>query len=128
MMDWQPIATAPKDDTPILGSDGKTQFTISYSVDWHIMCEGYDSEYVIAIEKAYPECALEALYSPTHWMPLPEPPKQRRDMMLIENEEQHKNYLLVAEVLISLDPHPDTKEGVFLNYIASIISKYEGGL
>lgn len=73
MTEWQPIATAPKDGTWVLLTGGE----ISYGWDsddqprvvigqfageegWHFAWydSGFYGEYI----------------SPTHWMPLPEPP------------------------------------------------------
>ena len=68
--DWQPIETAPKDGTPILGYDpGRTG-------------EGYfDSVYVVRwMENSWQHGWIEAggegydTYHPTHWMPRPNPP------------------------------------------------------
>lgn len=60
-MDWQPIETAPKDGTPILGWPGTMNgypYVVQYS---HGLWREADGE-------------LYHLYEPTHWMPLPEPP------------------------------------------------------
>lgn len=80
-MDWKTIDTAPKDGTPITGTNGKTVFTVGYvyadhETDWHILCEGNNDVYGPAIDRVYPECAIFADYEPTHWKPLPELPKE----------------------------------------------------
>lgn len=71
MSEWQPIETAPKDGSPILiwQPGGVTQYT------WYTDC------WICRWEDRY-QCWTEAggeLYSearsPTHWMPLPDPPK-----------------------------------------------------
>jgi hypothetical protein len=69
MTDWQPIATAPKDGTPVL-----------------LRCRhgGYDADYVIegwyemgAFDRRWYEAFGENPLNPqpTHWMPLPAPPR-----------------------------------------------------
>lgn len=62
--EWQPIATAPKDFTPILtaGAEGWIQIARWHCDDGNPGEEGWWSE-------------GEAVLEPTHWMPLPEPPK-----------------------------------------------------
>jgi hypothetical protein len=64
MSDWQPIKTAPKDGTPILcfTPDGEFSAITGIDVLWFDMGAWlYDAEPV--------------LFQPTHWMPLPDPPK-----------------------------------------------------
>jgi hypothetical protein len=61
-MNWQPIETIPRDETLVLlHSEGH----ICIGHYW----EEYDACYAI-IHGAAP------LYYATHWMPLPEPPKE----------------------------------------------------
>ncbi|AHD10043.1 DUF551 domain-containing protein [Phaeobacter gallaeciensis] len=76
-MDWQPIETAPKDGTEILAvyvPSGK--FSPDFSIvewdgkSWVGKCDGYRSiEAQSDFHTNYHEPFL------THWMPLPEPPK-----------------------------------------------------
>jgi len=62
---WQPIETAPKDGTEILGSDGVART----SIQW-------DGEFLDRWELAWPGAYAEDVsFYPTHWMPLPDPPK-----------------------------------------------------
>lgn len=78
--EWENISTAPKDGTAILGSNGKTIFTVAFlehdlTSTWYILCEGsYGELYSPAIDRAYPEATIMAEYDPTHWMPLPPAP------------------------------------------------------
>ena len=66
---WQPIETAPKDGTKILGAWPQLRkhkwWTIQpvffHCGDW---IHGWDEDEDLALH-------------PTHWMPLPEPPKNR---------------------------------------------------
>ena len=69
MTEWQPIETAPKDGSAILSWPTGSMFkddTFSYVVRW---C-------------GWRECWIEAAgeeyqgFEPTHWMPLPPPPKK----------------------------------------------------
>lgn len=73
---WQPIETAPKDGTrPLLGFADGVQFTMLFKLGW--VGEG--------IEKGWHAWAYGLLcrkpdgsffrVSPTHWRPLPEPPR-----------------------------------------------------
>lgn len=67
-MQWQPIETAPKDGTPILGfADGEIT-----TVEWF---------QIGAIAGYFTLCvcgpwAVDGEWNPTHWMPLPNPPAQ----------------------------------------------------
>jgi len=78
MSEWQPIETAPKDGTWILVCGGRTEdeeVTRTHAVaqwtddlngrktKWHWQFAWYDGGYYGFYE------------NPTHWMPLPEPPK-----------------------------------------------------
>ncbi len=77
MSEWQPIETAPKDGTWILiyGSvddEGErrkisvaqyTNYLNGGETDWHWQFAWYDGGYCGLVDEA------------THWMPLPEPPK-----------------------------------------------------
>lgn len=63
MGDWQPIETAPRDGRKILGYDGG--FTI---VNWDNCFELWEVEPTAEYEN-------DLIRYPTHWMPLPEPPK-----------------------------------------------------
>lgn len=67
MADWQPISSAPKDQTEILvfhpGVDGVGYMSVVW---WDELLDGW----LIAA------LAEESIYaqSPSHWMPLPAPP------------------------------------------------------
>jgi hypothetical protein len=62
---WQPIETAPKDGTHILAWPC---WDIVYVVKWTNRGQ-YGSYWVEASGEEYSDA------DPTHWMPLPEPPK-----------------------------------------------------
>lgn len=63
-MKWQPIETAPKDDTEIIGHDIRTG--TSHVTWWDYGWRDPDAHYYSEV--------LEP-FVPTHWMPLPKPPK-----------------------------------------------------
>ena len=65
---WRPIETAPKDGTHILGWDGNTQTTVKWW-QWH----GGRGYWDLVEWGAYAE---DGEGNPTHWMPLPDPPKE----------------------------------------------------
>jgi hypothetical protein len=64
MSGWQLIETAPKDGTRILAWDGLCMMVLWWgSGGW------YDAQWVtVHLDNNRP-------FAPTHWMPLPEPPK-----------------------------------------------------
>jgi len=77
MSEWQPIETAPKDGTRILAFfpqqiDCYTILTVNFTRDQWALCPygGYDF------------CSIEfgETEDPTHWMPLPNPPKQEKEI------------------------------------------------
>lgn len=62
MNEWQPIETAPKDGTDILGWDGGDITVCRFSRgSWELSVTGWYAE--------------DSDFDPTHWMNLPEPPK-----------------------------------------------------
>jgi len=65
MTEWRPIETAPRDGTPVLVgiNDAGTRVVL---VRWQMD----DWRYPFTIRR------LKA-YTPTHWMPLPAPPKSQ---------------------------------------------------
>lgn len=66
MPDWQPIETAPKDETSILGYHPKEEGTITTM--------RYSN-----CRKAWINDEYDAIkYNPTHWMPLPHPPLNKK--------------------------------------------------
>lgn len=61
---WEPIETAPKDETRVLLTDGKHVSVGSFYLEW-------DKESEILYE--YGD-VCHATWHPTHWQQLPEPP------------------------------------------------------
>jgi hypothetical protein len=77
-MTWQPIETAPKNETPILSFGhwageiaGRDKEPGVYIVAWH----GGRTDYPGFDWDVQATDAYAAWVKPTHWMPLPEPPK-----------------------------------------------------
>ncbi len=67
-MKWRPIETAPKHRMWILGWDGKDLAIIEFlpfAELWMVVHDTGDYYW--------------ADYSPTHWMPLPEPPEKKHE-------------------------------------------------
>lgn len=75
-MEWQPIETAPKDGTEIIvfHKDGGVcaAFCPGDGFAWH--CMDGNNTVIHKSGKSIP-AITSFLESPTHWMPLPEPPK-----------------------------------------------------
>lgn len=73
---WQPIETAPKDGTKILGYDPDIGVsTMSYFDDGSLVF--YSKSWIIALFDVCDECYPKPIgINPTHWMPLPPPPQQ----------------------------------------------------
>ena len=95
--EWQPIETAPKDGTPILGwcdheadpyYEGETRLTPYGAnaegmkhvedglniVSWHESID--ETEYIIPAWWCLHDGWYDTAANPTHWMPLPEPPRK----------------------------------------------------
>ena len=67
-IEWQPIKTAPKDGTDILVMTGETMHVVRW-----INIHG-DFDYWAVDDNKHGPFTLRGK-APTHWMPLPEPPK-----------------------------------------------------
>lgn len=88
MGEWQDISTAPKDGTPILAYGGAAGYNSDYG-SWNPAPLRYPapSKYVViwregeSTERAiWRFCSYDSGYygeweEPTHWLPLPKPPK-----------------------------------------------------
>ncbi len=91
MSEWQPIETAPKDGTEILAYREDAGV---FLVRWTCCAELFSEQEIDAMCREYPRRDDEWLFDkawmfadfvrgdrldgdlvPTHWMPLPEPPK-----------------------------------------------------
>jgi len=72
MMEWKPIGTAPKDNQEILVSGFiRNDMNAGRWVSQGVRLD--DSDQWILTDDA--EYSGECFYPPTHWMPLPSPPK-----------------------------------------------------
>lgn len=91
MSDWRPIETAPKDGTAIQakipghGSDN----IIAWVGGYYDGSEQYGGVWTMVEDQEPPDCWTDGVcwnvnedgvpsVKPTHWMPLPEPPKEGR--------------------------------------------------
>jgi hypothetical protein len=71
MKDWQPIETAPKDASQVLLWDG-----VAVSIGYR--CNGHTKPYHATVrgeDANWDDYGGDPILSPTHWMPLPDPPK-----------------------------------------------------
>ena len=74
-VNWQPIETAPKNGTPILGYMPATEFDSEEIEVIRWECTSYNTEPVWAYGYEDNEYGFRSNFGePTHWMPLPEPP------------------------------------------------------
>lgn len=62
MSEWQPIETAPKDTPILVGPTKRMGICVAMLTDR----DGWETE---------TPSEWVGMYTPTHWMPLPEPPK-----------------------------------------------------
>ena len=73
-MDWHPIETAPKDGTILIGKIPNENPDLNREIKWAVgWCSLYKWEWA-GMKKAT-WLKLNEEHQPTHWMPLPEPPK-----------------------------------------------------
>lgn len=69
MFEWQPIETAPKDGTVILGYSSSIEWIVVYAKKWRWQYGKPDTiEWTIS--------PGEMISDITHWQPLPKPPTQ----------------------------------------------------
>jgi hypothetical protein len=75
MSTWQPIETAPKDGTAILGwhaNYGGAVVSLEFVED--DLSSGFVGEWAVSELGCYGGSCWEGLDGITHWMPLPSPP------------------------------------------------------
>lgn len=70
MLEWQPIETAPKDETPVLVYAESGMFVVRW-----LNRQNYNEGWWHIDDNRYGPFAVRGPL-PTHWMPLPEPPKE----------------------------------------------------
>jgi hypothetical protein len=76
MVDWQPIETAPKDGTRILLWDTDE----AVIAKWDDISMGGAKGWQVAVVNMIGDVNYyDAAFNPTHWMPLPEPPRGYAD-------------------------------------------------
>lgn len=75
-MDWQPIETAPEDGTPVLAWNKEYGARETKSVTYGPGSPGFEKGYA---DRWWtwdePRANWAFRWNPTHWMPLPAPPK-----------------------------------------------------
>lgn len=64
MSGWQPINSAPRDGTRIIGFNADQQFIAIIAFDDVFQCWVADDE----------DCWFQGEHETSHWMPLPNPP------------------------------------------------------
>lgn len=80
MSKWQPIETVPRDGTIILITNGRSVMAAYWSLGVRVYGGagfGINAEYAWAFldeTNGLNGFKAEGKHSPTHWMPLPEPP------------------------------------------------------
>jgi hypothetical protein len=67
--DWRPIETAPQDGTAVLLHDGRHYYVATWS---HVTGRGM-AGWLHGLERGD---ASNIITHPTHWLPLPAPPRQ----------------------------------------------------
>jgi len=77
-MNWQPIETAPKNGTIVLGyfdnGDGSIFMShIMWVKSGEMICGGNEHDGFVGPQKWFSLLGRDEVL-PTHWMPLPEPP------------------------------------------------------
>jgi hypothetical protein len=78
--EWQPIETAPKDGTHIIGYDPSDSIYAGVKgIHWipeeKRMFDGHEITRKGYWAKSVHDCCVE---KPTHWMPLPKPPTETK--------------------------------------------------
>jgi hypothetical protein len=79
-MNWQPIATAPRDGTDIIVMYHHNETQIVHAAFW-LDLQDMDSEETEQVgwwsydKSEAARVMLTGFLTPTHWMPLPEPPE-----------------------------------------------------
>ncbi len=73
-MEWQPIETAPKDGTVIILCESGYRDSIRASF-WRQDGDGFPWKFLDPDSETFLNGWLGDHRGPTHWMPLPEPPK-----------------------------------------------------
>jgi hypothetical protein len=79
MMEWRPIETAPRDATPILLYDPHRERKPVYEAWWALEYEGGPGFWMTPMGPAGRGYTIldGKPNSPTHWMPLPDPPLEQ---------------------------------------------------
>ncbi len=76
MTEWQPISTAPKDGSAILCYDPTDEDNPMYVVRWDEYMVHWLEDEMITGEWLEAGGERYSTWQPTHWIPLPEKPKE----------------------------------------------------
>ena len=72
-MNWQPIETAPKDGTILIGKISNENSDLDHEIKWFFgWCSLYKWEWAGMRKATW--LKLNEEHQPTHWMPLPKDP------------------------------------------------------
>ena len=81
-MEWQPIETAPKDGTNILAWNYNPNYLVNPYIAWFGVdlneADDRKKEWLTGDGDDFSTGHYFTPCQPTHWMPLPEPPKQEK--------------------------------------------------
>ena len=78
MMEWQPIETAPRDETEVLVMYMHIDTQIVHNGFYASEADGWEPQDVgwwTYLHSEVSRIKLDDWMTPTHWMPLPAPPK-----------------------------------------------------
>jgi len=90
-MEWQPIETAPKDGTHIIGWFGKSRTPYAESIYWAAWIEKAKD----LGSWAWIQDGDSPQVGPTHWMPRPEPPKE---VAMTKTEAEDRLVSVIKEI------------------------------
>ena len=81
-MDWKPISTAPKDGTKVLIVNPLGAMDVSsYVRNWQerrvFVRPGINGDIYKSVLEDLGRWGSDTAFNPTHWMPLPPPPKDQ---------------------------------------------------
>ena len=88
MSDWQPIETCPQDGFFLVHQDGAIRLMFRTRGEWQataLALDQYgDPNHAIKVRET-------GVYEPTHWMPLPDPPKVGCDPDAAARQREHES-------------------------------------
>lgn len=78
---WQPIETAPKDGTKVLIVNDEGVMAVAHYIEqwderYEFVRKAKDGDVYRTVREECGYWNTDTAYCPTHWMPLPQPPKE----------------------------------------------------